>query len=142
LPPAAPRARRRRRPRRHRRPPRRRRPRRRLRRPAPPHAHLPRCDGHDARRLPRCPPRVAGRRYTRSRRGRRAAARLPRFHPQRPPMPRLAVLVTFRFALPFGVLAATPLAAQPADSTAAFAGAMDAFVSETLEALGAVPGLA
>jgi CubicO group peptidase (beta-lactamase class C family) len=46
--------------------------------------------------------------------------------------------------LPFvlAALYAVPLAAQPADSTAAFTAAMDAFVSETLEALNAVPGMA
>jgi CubicO group peptidase (beta-lactamase class C family) len=40
------------------------------------------------------------------------------------------------------LLAPIPLAAQPAGSPAAFANAMDAFVSETLERLDAVPGLA
>jgi CubicO group peptidase (beta-lactamase class C family) len=39
------------------------------------------------------------------------------------------------------LFAAAPLAAQPADSTAAFAAAMDTFLSETLEQLGAVPGV-
>ena len=59
-------------------------------------------------------------------------ARLLRFHPA-PVMRCLLVLAA---------LSAAPLAAQPADATVAFADAMDAFVSETLESLDAVPGLA
>jgi len=50
-------------------------------------------------------------------------------------MPRLLVLAA--------LLAAAPLHAQPTPSdAAAFAEAMDAFVSETMDALGVVPGLA